>query len=153
MCARPRHLFRSRQASGFACRSLRSPDPDGTLFGEGVKTRTKEKLLEECNLHTVVRLPKGVFNPYTGIKTNLLFFTKGDPTTDVWFYEHPYPDGAKSYSKTKPMRITEFEPEKRWWKKRRETDFAWKVTLELGLPCNATLKPVGRRRREGGIRD
>ena len=77
--------------------------PDGTLFGEGIKTRIKEKLLEECNLHTIVRLPKGVFAPYTGIKTNLLFFTKGEPTKDVWFYEHPYPAGAKCYSKTKPI--------------------------------------------------
>ncbi len=67
--------------------------PDGTLFGEGVKTRIKEKLLTECNLHTIVRLPNGVFNPYTGIKTNLLFFTKGEPTKDVWYYEHPYPQG------------------------------------------------------------
>ena len=89
--------------------------PDGTLFGEGIKTRIKEKLLEECNLHTIVRLPKGVFAPYTSIKTNLLFFTKGEPTKDVWFYEHPYPEGYKSYSKTKPMRIEEFEPEKEWW--------------------------------------
>jgi type I restriction enzyme M protein len=57
--------------------------PDGTLFGEGVKTRIKEKLLTECNLHTIVRLPNGVFSPYTGIKTNLLFFTKGQPTKEV----------------------------------------------------------------------
>jgi type I restriction enzyme M protein len=64
--------------------------PDGTLFGEGVKTRIKEALLTECNLHTIVRLPNGVFNPYTGIRTNLLFFTKGAPTTQVWYYEHPY---------------------------------------------------------------
>ncbi|RZB33131.1 MAG: type I restriction enzyme M protein [Candidatus Argoarchaeum ethanivorans] len=63
--------------------------PDGTLFGEGVKTRIKEKLLDECNLHTIVRLPNGVFSPYTGIKTNLLFFTKGEPTKEVWYYEHP----------------------------------------------------------------
>ena len=89
--------------------------PDGTLFGEGVKTRIKEKLLDECNLHTIVRLPNGVFSPYTGIKTNLLFFTKGEPTKEVWYYEHPYPTGYKSYSKTKPMRIEEFEPEKEWW--------------------------------------
>ena len=67
--------------------------PDGTLFGEGVKTRIKEKLLDECNLHTIVRLPNGVFSPYTGIKTNLLFFTKGEPTKTVWYYEHPYPPG------------------------------------------------------------
>src|SRR5664279_4055176 len=104
--------------------------PDGTLFGEGVKTRIKEKLLEECNLHTVVRLPKGVFNPYTSIKTNLLFFTKGEPTKTIWFYEHPYPAGAKSYSKTKPLRIEEFAPEKKWWTKRKETDQAWKVSLK-----------------------
>ena len=104
--------------------------PDGTLFGEGVKTRIKEKLLEECNLHTIVRLPNGVFSPYTGIKTNLLFFEKGTPTKDVWYYEHPYPPGAKSYSKTKPLRIEEFAPEKKWWGKRKENDRAWKVSVE-----------------------
>ena len=104
--------------------------PDGTLFGEGIKTRIKEKLLEECNLHTIVRLPKGVFNPYTSIKTNLLFFTKGEPTKHVWFYEHPYPEGAKSYSKTKPLRIEEFAAEKKWWAKRKENDQAWKVSIE-----------------------
>ncbi|KGK98641.1 DNA methyltransferase [Methanococcoides methylutens] len=104
--------------------------PDGTLFGEGVKTRIKEKLLKECNLHTIVRLPNGVFSPYTGIKTNLLFFTKGEPTKEIWYYEHPYPDGYKSYSKTKPMRIQEFEPEKAWWNNREETELAWKVTID-----------------------
>jgi type I restriction enzyme M protein len=104
--------------------------PDGTLFGEGIKTRIKQRLLEECNLHTIVRLPKGVFAPYTTIKTNILFFTKGEPTKDVWFYEHPYPEGYKSYSKTKPMRIEEFEPEKAWWGTREETEQAWKVTAD-----------------------
>ncbi len=104
--------------------------PDGTLFGEGVKTRIKEKLLKECNLHTIVRLPNGVFNPYTGIKTNLLFFTKGETTKEVWFYEHPYPKGSKSYSKTKPLRIEEFEPEKKWWPKRQTNPYAWKVSAK-----------------------
>jgi type I restriction enzyme M protein len=104
--------------------------PDGTLFGEGVKTRIKEKLLEECDLHTVVRLPKGVFNPYTGIKTNLLFFTKGRPTKNVWFYEHPLPEGQNNYSKSKPLTIREFDAEKKWWPKRKESDHAWKVTVE-----------------------
>lgn len=104
--------------------------PDGTLFGEGIKSRLKEKLLEDCNLHTIVRLPNGVFNPYTGIKTNLLFFTKGEPTKEVWFYEHPYPEGYKSYSKTKPMRIEEFGPEKEWWNNRIEKENAWKVSIE-----------------------
>ncbi|MBJ4049078.1 N-6 DNA methylase, partial [Salmonella enterica subsp. enterica serovar Meleagridis] len=89
--------------------------PDGTLFGEGVKTKIKKLLTEECNLHTIVRLPNGVFNPYTGIKTNLLFFTKGQPTKDIWFYEHPYPAGVKSYSKTKPRKCEECQAEIDWW--------------------------------------
>jgi type I restriction enzyme M protein len=104
--------------------------PDGTLFGEGIKTRVKERLLTECNLHTIVRLPNGVFAPYTGIKTNLLFFTKGEPTREVWYYEHPYPPGAKSYSKTKPIRIEEFAPEKAWWDSRVENEYAWRVHVE-----------------------
>ena len=104
--------------------------PDGTLFGEGIKTRIKEKLLTECNLHTIVRLPNGVFSPYTGIKTNLLFFTKGEQTKEVWYYEHPYPPGVKSYNKTKPIRIEEFEPEKAWWSNRVESERAWRVSYE-----------------------
>jgi len=104
--------------------------PDGFLFGEGIKTRLKEKLLTECNLHTIVRLPNGVFAPYTGIKTNLLFFTKGEPTKEVWYYEHPYPPGYKSYSKTKPIRIDEFAAEKAWWHNRTENEHAWRVSAE-----------------------
>lgn len=111
--------------------------PDGFLFGEGMKTRLKQTLLEECNLHTIVRLPNGVFNPYTGIKTNLLFFTKGQPTETVWYYEHPYPEDYKSYSKTKPMRFEEFQAEIDWWgdeadgfESRKETEHAWPVTRE-----------------------
>ena len=105
--------------------------PDGTLFGEGVKTRIKKELLETCNLHTIVRLPNGVFNPYTGIKTNLLFFEKGKPTEEVWYFEHPYPPGYKSYSKTKPIRISEFRKlEKKWWAKREENEHAWCVSAQ-----------------------
>jgi type I restriction enzyme M protein len=104
--------------------------PDGTLFGEGIKTRIKEKLLTECNLHTIVRLPNGVFSPYTGIKTNLLFFTKGKQTKEVWYYEHPYPPGAKSYNKTKPIRIEEFEAEKTWWTDRVENERAWRISFD-----------------------
>jgi len=111
--------------------------PDGTLFGEGVKTRIKEALLTECNLHTIVRLPNGVFNPYTGIRTNLLFFTKGMPTKEVWYYEHPYPPGVKSYNKGKPIRIEEFDPIKAWWgdesdgfKTRVENERAWRVSID-----------------------
>ncbi len=104
--------------------------PDGFLFGEGVATRIKEKLLMDCNLHTIVRLPNGVFAPYTGIKTNLLFFEKGKPTKDIWYFEHPYPEGVKNYNKTKPINIKEFDLEKKWWKKRVENEYAWKVSIE-----------------------
>lgn len=113
--------------------------PDGTLFGEGVKTRIKEKLLTECNLHTIVRLPNGVFSPYTGIKTNLLFFTKGQPTKEVWYYEHPYPPGAKSYNKTKPIHIEEFKAEKAWWENRVESERAWRVSFETIAESNFNL--------------
>lgn len=104
--------------------------PDGFLFGEGVATRIKQTLLEKCNLHTIIRLPNGVFAPYTGIKTNLLFFEKGKPTKEVWYFEHPYPDGAKSYNKTKPIHIKEFDLEKSWWNKRTENKYAWKVSAD-----------------------
>lgn len=103
--------------------------PDGTLFGEGVKTRIKEELMEKCNLHTIVRLPKNVFNPVS-IKTNLLFFDKGSPTKEVWYYEHPYPEGQKSYNKSKPINIKEFDAEKAWWNNREENKYAWKVSIE-----------------------
>ena len=104
--------------------------PDGSLFGEGVKTRLKEHLLSTCNLHTIVRLPKGVFNPYTGINTNLLFFTKGEPTQEVWYFEHPMPADRKNYSKSRPLDIAEFDLEKEWWDNRVETAQAWRVTID-----------------------
>jgi len=104
--------------------------PDGFLFGEGVKTTIKRELLEEFNLHTIVRLPNGVFSPYTGIKTNLLFFEKGTPTKHIWFFEHPYPEGYKSYSRSKPLTIREFDLEKAWWNNRRQNEYAWKVTVK-----------------------
>ena len=104
--------------------------PDGFLFGEGVKTKIKERLLNEFNLHTIVRMPNGVFAPYTGINTNLLFFEKGKPTEEVWFFEHPLPEGYKNYAKTKPIRSEEFELEKTWWENREESENAWKVSVE-----------------------
>ena len=104
--------------------------PDGFLFGEGVKTRLKEALFEEANLHTVVRLPNGVFAPYTTINTNLLFFEKGKPTEHVWFVEHPLPEGRKSYTKTRPITLDEFGYLRDWWDEREPTDFAWKVSAK-----------------------
>ena len=108
--------------------------PDGSLFGEGVKIRIKEHLMEECNLHTIVRLPNSVFKPYASIGTNLLFFEKGSPTKDIWFYEHRVPDGQKAYSMTKPIRYEDFKSCVDWWggikrKGRLESEVAWKVTV------------------------
>jgi type I restriction enzyme M protein len=113
--------------------------PDGFLFGEGTKTNLKRELLEEFNLHTIVRLPKGVFSPYTNISTNILFFEKGGPTKDVWFFEHPYPEGYKSYSRSKPLTIQEFNREKKWWKKRKTSEFAWKVSANEIVARNYNL--------------
>lgn len=103
--------------------------PDGFMFGEGIKTAIKEKLLNDFNLHTIIRLPKGVFSPYTNINTNLLFFDKTGSTKEVWFFEHPLPEGYKNYTKRKPIQHNEFQLEKDWWKRREENDFAWKVSL------------------------
>src|SRR5215468_4579490 len=104
--------------------------PDGSLFGEGVKTRLKEHLLDECNLHTIVRLPNSVFRPYASIGTNLLFFEKGAPTRDVWFYEHRVPASQKAYSMTRPIRVEHLAPCVKWWDKREENEVAWKVTID-----------------------
>ncbi len=104
--------------------------PDGTLFGEGVKTRLKEHLLEECNLHTIVRLPNSVFKPYASIGTNLLFFEKGTATKEVWYYEHRVPEGQKAYSMTKPIRFEHLKPCIDWWEKREGNEIAWKVTID-----------------------
>ncbi|WDF45377.1 N-6 DNA methylase [Chryseobacterium sp. KACC 21268] len=103
--------------------------PDSSLSGEGVKKRIKEELLSQCNLHTIIRLPNGVFNPYTSIKTNLLFFQKGKTTKDIWYYEMQYPDGVKNFNKSRPISITDFDSIKIWWNKREENQFAWKITL------------------------
>lgn len=108
--------------------------PDGSLFGEGVKTRLKESLMEECNLHTIVRLPNSVFRPYASIGTNLLFFEKGEPTKDIWFYEHQVPEGQKAYSMTKPIRLEHLQGCMDWWggakrEGREETPQAWRVDI------------------------
>lgn len=105
--------------------------PDGFLFGnDNTKTAIKEKLLNEFNLHTIVRLPNGVFAPYTGINTNLLFFDKIGSTKEIWFYEHQLPEGYKNYTKTRPIRIEEFDAEKDWWNNRIENEVAWKVSKD-----------------------
>ena len=116
--------------------------PNGTLFGDGVCARIKEELLKEFNLHTIVRLPNGVFAPYTGISTNILFFDRSGPTREVWYYEQPLPEGRKNYTKTAPIQFEEFAPLISWWNKRKESDLAWKVpTIELLVNgCNLDRK-------------
>jgi type I restriction enzyme M protein len=104
--------------------------PDGTLFGEGVKTRLKEHLLSECNLHTIIRLTNSVFKPYASIGTNLLFFEKGTPTKEIWYYEHRVPEGQKAYSMTKPIRFEHLKPCIEWWDKRHENEVTWKVEID-----------------------
>ena len=104
--------------------------PDGSLTGDGVKQRVREKLLEDCNLHTIIRLPNSVFQPYATVATNLLFFTKGEPTKEIWYYEHRLPEGQKAYSKTRQIKVKEFDPIKNWWNKREESDICWKVGID-----------------------
>lgn len=103
--------------------------PDGCITGDGYKERIREKLLTDCNLHTIVRLPQSTFHPAT-VSTNLLFFQKGTPTKEIWYYEHRLPEGQKSYSKTKAIQFHEFGPMIEWWDKREENEVAWKVKIE-----------------------
>jgi type I restriction enzyme M protein len=116
--------------------------PNGTLFGDGVCARIKEEMLKDFNLHTIVRLPNGVFAPYTGIPTNLLFFDRSGPTREVWYYEQPLPEGRKNYTKTAPIQFEEFAPLVAWWNKRGKNDLAWKVPVAelLASGCNLDRK-------------
>jgi type I restriction enzyme M protein len=116
--------------------------PNGTLFGDGVCARIKNELLREFTLHTIVRLPPGVFAPYTNIPTNVLFFDRSGPTQDVWYYEHPLPVGRKGYSKTMPLQFGEFSACEAWWSKREENQRAWRVPASelLANGCNLDSK-------------
>ena len=103
--------------------------PNGTLFGDGVCAVIKEELLKEFRLHTIVRLPQGVFAPYTDIPANLLFFERGGPTDTIWYYELPLPEGRKKYSKTAPLQFEEFASALSWWNAREEGAQAWQVNF------------------------
>ena len=123
------------QNNGLLCPLTAVVLPDGSLFGEGVKTRLKEHLMEKCNLHTIVRLPNSVFRPYASVGTNLLFFEKGEATRDIWFYEHLVPEGQKAYSMTRPIRLEHLQGCIDWWgggrrEGRKEMERAWKVTAD-----------------------
>lgn len=127
--------------------------PNGTLYEEGVAERIRRELLEQFNLHTVVRLPKGVFEPYTDIATNILFFDRSGPTREVWFYEHPLPERrahlkGRSYSATDGLLFEEFEPMMAWWTKREENDRAWCMQVVALLDGTVDLAQVHPRRAE-----
>ncbi len=139
----PKHFQTRETADLFLALIVRLLKPDGRaavvlpepMAGEGVKARLREHLMQECNLHTIVRLPNSVFKPYASIGTNLLFFEKGKPTKEIWFYEHRIPDGQKAYSMTKPILFEHLKPCIEWWgganrKGRKETEVAWKVTAD-----------------------
>jgi type I restriction enzyme M protein len=113
--------------------------PDGSLTGDGVKQRVRQKLLEDCNLHTIIRLPNSVFQPYATVATNLLFFDKGKATKEIWYYEHRLPEGQKAYNKTRPIQVKEFEPIKNWWRNRQESDLSWKVSIDTIIQRNYDL--------------
>jgi len=125
--------------------------PNGFLFGDGVAARIKAQLLRDFNLHTIIRLPNGVFAPYTSIPTNLLFFDRPSTslrsaqdgaTVDIWFYEHVLPEGVKNYTKTRPMQYEEFQPILDWWDNRIENERAWKVRAADLIVTNGTLKGI-----------
>jgi type I restriction enzyme M protein len=101
--------------------------PNSTLFGDGICARIKKELIQEFNLYAVIRLPKGVFSPYTDIPTNILFFNRKGPTDKIWYYEHSLPQGKKNYSKTQPIQFEDFTPCIDWWKNKIENDNAWLV--------------------------
>jgi len=126
------HLLKQKGRAGIVL-------PDGSLTGDGIKQRVRQKLLEDCNLHTIVRLPNSVFQPYATVATNLLFFEKGTSTKEIWYYEHRLPEGAKAYNKTKPIRIEEFEPIKKWWINRKESEVSWKIDIQTIIDRNYDL--------------
>lgn len=104
--------------------------PDGILAGDGIASRIKRDLLENFNVHTIVRLQEGIFAPYTDIPCNLIFFEQGEPTKNVWYYDLPIPTDRKKYSKTRPISFSEFLPIKKWWNNRKEAENSWKITIE-----------------------
>jgi len=130
--------------------------PDGFLFGsDNTKVAIKKKLMEECNLHTIIRLPGSIFAPYTPIATNLLFFDKTGPTKETWFYRMDLPDGYKAFSKTKPVELKHFSNIMNWWNNRidikdekdsdslSETWKAKKYTMDELISLNYNLNQCG----------
>ena len=150
-------MRRLRRHSTLAGRPARAAVvvPNGTLFGDGVCARIKEQLLKEFNLHTIIRLPNGVFAPYTPIPTNILFFDRSGSTQEVWYYEQPLPDGRKNYTKTQPLQFEEFAACIDWWGRpgqadqRKENERAWKISASELLANGCNLDRKNPRAKEG----
>jgi type I restriction enzyme M protein len=127
--------------------------PDGSLTGDGVKQRIRQKLLEDCNVHTIIRLPNSVFKPYATVATNLIFFTKGSPTKEIWYYQHVCPSDVGAYSKTKPIDSKNFDSIRDWWPNRVNSDYSWKVSIEeiKGRQFDLDIKNPNRLKVDGGM--
>lgn len=121
--------------------------PNGALYASGIAGRIRKSLVSHFNLHTILRLPKGVFEPYADIPTNVLFFDNSGPTKDIWFYAHPLPPNraklkSPSYSQSEPLRAEEFDPLIEWWQDRKENPHAWLTPIEsiIEPECNLDLR-------------
>ncbi len=123
--------------------------PDSILFGDGVKKTIKKHLLTEFNLHTIVKLPEGVFAPYTPITTNLLFFEKNDKgTKDIWFYELELPVGMQRFTKTNSIKSYHFDGVRAWWNNRVVSECAFKVSVKDLLNYNLNIKNPNKKKVE-----
>ena len=126
--------------------------PNGTLYASGVAARVRKLLVDNFNLHTIVRLPKGVFEPYADIPTNIMFFERTTSTDSIWFYEHPLPPKRAAlrspcYSMTEPLAFEEFLPLLAWWNNRTANEHAWQEQIEdlrdnnYNLDCKNPYRP------------
>ena len=114
--------------------------PNGPMFAGGIAAKIKEKLLNEFNLHTIIRLPNSVFAPYTGIATNILFFDKKGKTKEISYYQMKLAETIKAYNKTNPMSYDNFSDVIKWMKTRKENGNAWKVKVEDIKEFNLDIK-------------
>jgi type I restriction enzyme M protein len=102
--------------------------PEGVLFQTGnAFAKVKQELLENFNLHTVLSLPAGVFLPYSGVKTNVIFFDRKGATSDIWYYEctPPY-----KLTKNKPIQFEHLQEFVKLFPKRSESENSWIVRTE-----------------------
>jgi type I restriction enzyme M protein len=101
--------------------------PNGVLSELGTAAAIKRDLLTEFRLRAVIRLPEGVFAPYTDIPTNILFLEASGPTEEIWFYHIPTPADRAKFGKTQPIETAHLDPVLAWFKAPVENDHAWVV--------------------------